>query len=119
VPALDGAPGGALLQTAIMPLRFEWDRAKAAANLRRHGVSFREAATIFADPLASTLLDPRHSETEDRLVTFGLSHRRRLLAVMFTERELRQEDGSLTDIIRIISARRATRAERHAYEEAP
>ena len=90
-----------------MSLEFEWDETKARQNLRKHGVSFDEASTIFNDPLALTIDDPVHSE-EDRFVTLGESHRRRLLVVVFTERG---------DRIRIISARAATRRERRNYEE--
>ena len=88
---------------------FEWDPAKARTNLRKHGVAFAEALTAFADPLGRILVDPRHSIAEERLVILGLSERRGLLAVMFTERGER---------IRLISARRATATERHEYEEA-
>lgn len=80
---------------------------QAAANLRKHRVSFSEAATVFADVLASTVADRAHSLTEERLVIFGMSERSRALAVMFTERGPR---------IRLISAREATRPEREAYE---
>ncbi len=65
-----------------MGFRFEWDSAKAASNLAKHGVSFDEASTVSSDPLSSTFSDPEHSLGEERLVIFGLSHRGRLLAVM-------------------------------------
>jgi uncharacterized DUF497 family protein len=91
-----------------MTLAFEWDDDKAKANQRKHRVSFEEASTVFGDPLALTIPDPLHSEEEDRFVTLGESHRRRLLVVVFTERG---------DKIRIISARAATRRERNDYEE--
>ena len=91
-----------------MALRFEWDPAKAAANLAKHGVSFDEAATAFGDPLGRVVPDPRHSVGEERLALLALSARERLLAVMFTERG---------EVIRIISARLATRHERRDYEE--
>lgn len=90
-----------------MALEFEWDPAKAAANLKKHRVSFDEAATVFGDPLASTISDRAHSLAEERLVIFGTSERSRVLAVMFTERGPR---------VRVISAREATRPEREAYE---
>ena len=77
-------------------------------NLKKHGVSFKEASTVFSDPLALTIPDPLHSEGEDRFITLGESHRRRLVVVVFTERR---------DKIRIISARLATRRERRDYEE--
>ena len=91
-----------------MAQRFDWDPAKAAANLRKHGVSFEEAASVFFDPLAYTFDDPDHSLGERRFVTFGLSQAGHLLAVMHTERGR---------VIRIISARRATRNERAIYEQ--
>lgn len=92
-----------------MGLRFEWDAAKAESNLRKHGVAFEEAATVFADPLALTIDDPDHSREEDRFITLGVSGGNRLLVVVHTDRE---------DRIRIISARPATRRERRSYEEA-
>lgn len=88
-------------------MEFEWDPNKAAANLRKHGVSFDEAATVLADPLSITVSDPDHSQEEDRFITVGLSYYRRLLIVVYTERELR---------IRLISARELTATERIAYE---
>ena len=87
---------------------FEWDPAKAAANLLQHGVSFEEAATVFLDPLAKIHDDPDHSATERRDIIVGHSVQGRLLVVSFTDR------GSK---IRLISARPATRHERHDYEE--
>jgi uncharacterized protein len=87
---------------------FEWDAAKAEQNLAKHGVSFEEATTALRDPLSATGVDPDHSFGEERFVTFGVSSRGRLLVVAHTERE---------DIIRIISAREATRPERKIYEE--
>ena len=91
-----------------MPLEFEWDPKKAAANVAKHGVTFEEAATVFADPLGRIVPDPRHSTEEERYVLLGLSHQRHLLVVMYVDRGGR---------IRIISARRATRRERRNYEE--
>ena len=88
--------------------RFEWDAAKALANLQKHGVSFDEATTVFRDTLSITIADPDHSESEDRFVDIGMSHRGQLLVVSYTERN---------DRIRIISARPPTRAERKSYEE--
>jgi uncharacterized protein len=85
-----------------------WDARKASANQRKHKVLFEEASTVLADPLAITGADPDHSLSEVRWITFGLSNRQRLLAVSHTE------EG---DIIRIISARAATRPERRLYEE--
>ena len=89
-------------------MRFEWDSAKAARNLRKHGVSFEEAVSVFYDPLAATGADPDHSEDEERFVTFGISSAGRLLVVTHSERG---------EVIRIISARAATPSERHIYEE--
>lgn len=89
-------------------MEFEWDRDKAAANLRKHGVSFEEASSVFGDALAITFNDPLHSVGEHRYLAFGVSHSGVLLVVSFAERRKR---------IRIISARRATRAERNIYEE--
>lgn len=89
-------------------MRFEWDPAKAAENLSRHGVSFEEAATVFRDTLSQTGQDPDHSSGEERFVIFGVSTGGRLLAVAHTERG---------DTIRIISARAATPGERRIYEE--
>ena len=91
-----------------MALTFEWDPQKAAANARKHGVTFDEAATAFGDPFGSVTDDPRHSVDERRQVLLGYSQANRLLAVMFTERG---------DRIRLISARTATRRERKDYEE--
>jgi uncharacterized DUF497 family protein len=90
------------------PLRFEWNPRKAAENLRKHGVAFEEATTVFFDPLSRTIADPDHSDDEPRFVTLGLSVRHNLLVVVHTERG---------DRIRIISARRATRKEKVKYEK--
>lgn len=90
-------------------MRFEWNGRKAAANRRKHNVSFDEAASVFSDPLSATGEDPDHSDEERRFVTFGVSSSGRLLVVAHAERG---------DSIRIISARRATRAEREIYEKA-
>ena len=87
---------------------FEWDPRKAEINLRKHGVSFTEAGTVFGDNLAITVPDPDHSNDEDRYITIGWSNRRRLLMVSHTDRG---------DQIRIISARELTKAERKEYEE--
>ena len=89
-------------------LSFDWDPEKAARNLAKHRVTFGEAASVFADRLSLTVPDPRHSIGEERLALLRLSSRGRLLVVVHTERE---------DIIRIISARAATRRERRMYEE--
>jgi uncharacterized DUF497 family protein len=89
-------------------VRLEWDARKADANLRKHGVSFEEASSVFHDPLSATGADPDHSIDEKRFVTFGVSSAGRLLVVAHAEQD---------DAIRIISARQATRAERKLYEE--
>ena len=88
-------------------MRFEWDPKKAARNLRRHGVSFAEALTVFYDPLAATFEDAHSSESETRLVTVGYSARGRLLVLCHTERGR---------ALRIISARQATADERKKHE---
>jgi uncharacterized DUF497 family protein len=88
---------------------FEWDPAKAAANLLQHGVAFEEAATVFLDPLAKIHGDPDHSVNERRDIIVGHSIRARLLLVSFADRGRK---------IRLISARPTTRRERHDYEEA-
>lgn len=91
-----------------MSLEFEWDQEKADSNRRKHRVSFAEAATVFADPLAAIFDDEVHSEEEQREIIVGHSADNRLLLVCFTER---------AGAIRIISARQATRRERRDYEE--
>jgi len=89
-------------------MQFEWDPPKAEINVKKHGVSFDEAATVFLDQLAVSGADPDHSLGESRYITFGISSLGRLLAVAHTHR---------TGAIRIISARRLTRSERKIYEE--
>ncbi|MEX1185819.1 MAG: BrnT family toxin [Gemmatimonadaceae bacterium] len=91
-------------------LRFEWDPQKAAANLRKHGVSFEEAETVFSDEHALLLDDPDHSIEEDNFILIGVSAKLRLLVVCHCYRE-----GD--EVIRIISARKATRTERRQYAE--
>ncbi|MFY9341305.1 MAG: BrnT family toxin [Planctomycetota bacterium] len=91
-----------------MDPQFTWDRDKAAANLRKHGVSFEEAVTAFRDPLARIHDDLHHSHEEHREILVGHSARGRLLLVSFTERGR---------TVRLISARRATRNERQDYQE--
>jgi uncharacterized DUF497 family protein len=91
-----------------MSVGFEWDTCKASANLRKHDVSFDEAATVFDDPLARIFDDPNHSLNERREIIIGHSIRERLLLVCFTERPSK---------IRIMSARPRTRKERKDYEE--
>lgn len=89
-------------------LHFEWDSAKAGANLKKHGVSFEEASTVFQNPLAMVLPDPTHSRGEQRVLIIGHSGTGRLVLVAFTER---------VDRIRIISAREPSARERREYEE--
>lgn len=92
-----------------MAIEFEYDPDKAAANARKHRVTFAEAMTAFADPLGGVVDDSEHSVGEARLVLLAQSSRRRLLVIMFTERG--------PDRVRLISARPATRPERRTYEE--
>lgn len=91
-----------------MTPQFSWDRRKAATNVAKHGVTFEEAASTFRDPTAAIFDDDRHSEDEHREIIIGHSEGHRLLIVSFTERN---------DIIRIISARKATRREQNDYEQ--
>ncbi|MBI4517587.1 MAG: BrnT family toxin [Deltaproteobacteria bacterium] len=88
-------------------MRFRSDSRKAEANLRKHGVSFEEASTVFGDPLAATRDDPDHSVDENRYLTMGYSNRQRLLVVSHCDEG---ED------VRIISAREPTSKERRQYE---
>ena len=92
-----------------MGLKFEWDKNKAAANIKKHGIAFDEALTVFSDPVARIFYDPEHSLTEDREIIIGHSINHRLLLVCFIERS--------RDVVRIFSARRATKKERKDYEE--
>ncbi len=93
----------------MVPIRVEWDPPKARINLRKHGVSFEEAETVFYDDHALLLDDPEHSGDEDRFVLLGLSSRLRVLVIVHTYRE---HDA----VIRLISARRATKAEQAGYD---
>lgn len=87
---------------------FDWDKSKAAGNLAKHKVSFEEAATVFADPLADTFDDPDHSSEERRFLMIGYSKKGRLLIVSHTD------DG---ETVRIISARQPTHGEQKSYEQ--
>jgi uncharacterized DUF497 family protein len=89
-------------------MHFEWDTVKDRKNLRKHGVTFEDASSVFYDLLAITGADPDHSEEEERMVTFGVSSSGQFLVIAHTER---------SDAIRIISARVATKHERQIYEE--
>ena len=89
-------------------MQFEWDAARAVSSVRRHGVNFDEASKVFADGLSATGRDLEHSHAEARFVTFGLSSKGRVLAVSHTDHG---------GVVRIISARPATRKEKRIYEE--
>ncbi len=89
-------------------MQFEWDAEKNEVNLQKHGVTFEEAVTVFADPLSDTFDDPDHSFDENRFLTIGTSSAGQLLIVSHTDR---------SDKIRIISAREVTRQERKSYAE--
>ena len=86
----------------------EWDEAKAAANLEKHGISFADAATVFGDPFYVDFYDPDHSLDERRYLIIGASKEGSIVIVSYTERN---------DVIRLISAREVTPTERKAYEE--
>lgn len=91
-----------------MDSNFEWDELKAQENLKKHGVDFQEAATVFSDPFSITIHDADHSIDENRFIDLGTSDKRRILIVVYTERG---------NNIRIISCRKATARERRDYEE--
>ncbi len=91
-----------------MKVKFEWDVQKEKTNLRKHGISFKEAQSVFLDDEALLIHDPDHSEDEDRFVLLGVSHKIRLLLVCHCYRENNQ-------IIRIFSARKADREETRVY----
>jgi uncharacterized DUF497 family protein len=86
--------------------RFEWDKIKAAKNLRKHQVSFEEAQSVFDDPMFITVVDEEHSDDEERYITIGVSRHGRLLVVAHTDR---------AGQIRVISARKATKREARFY----
>jgi uncharacterized protein len=89
-------------------IMFEWDEAKARQNVRKHGVSFEEAQTVFLDDHAIRFFDPDHSSAEDRFIMFGMSFKLRILVVCHCYQES-------DTVIRIISARKATRQESTHY----
>ena len=91
-----------------MGLKFEWDRRKAVLNIKKHGMSFEDAATAFGDPLSVTIHDPKHSDDEDRFLLLGETQDKKLVVVAHTDRK---------DTIRLINARPATRQEREDYEK--
>lgn len=90
-----------------MKPNFEWDEKKAKTNFQKHGVSFEEATSVFQDESSLTMNDIAHSADEERFIDIGLSSKRRILVVVYTERK---------NNIRIISCRKATLVERNAYE---
>jgi uncharacterized protein len=93
-----------------MGFHFDWDKTKAATNIKKHGIAFEEARTVFGDFHSITIPDPLHSKPkEDRFITTGTSYRHKLLVVVHCDRG---------DNIRIISARKATKREAREYEEA-
>lgn len=89
-------------------MNFDWDKSKAQANLAKHGVTFDEARSVFADPFYVDFYDPDHSDEEERYIIIGQSQQQRLLVVSYTERQQQT---------RLISAREATQREKQAYEE--
>ncbi|MEY5032152.1 MAG: hypothetical protein RL354_1183 [Planctomycetota bacterium] len=91
-------------------MRFDWDPEKASRNLRKHGVSFEEAQSVFYDEFAVQFFDAEHSVVEERFIMLGMSHAARLLVVVHCERRSGQ-------VVRIISARKATRSEAEHYRE--
>ncbi len=90
-----------------MPLKFEWNPGKAQKNIKKHRITFNEAATVFSAPLSMTFDDPDHSEDEERFIIIGFSISGKLLMVSYAEKK---------DSIRIISARKLTRKERKQHE---
>ena len=90
-------------------LYFEWDQNKNASNIKKHGVSFEEAKTVFSDDLARLISDPEHPEEEERFIMLGESIESNLLIVCHC---IRDEDS-----VRLISARKADKKERRTYEE--
>lgn len=89
-------------------IAYEWDSRKASANIRKHGVSFPEATSVFGDPMSVTIPDPDHSWDEERFLILGMSSLQKVLVVVHTIRGAR---------VRLISARTATRVEKRTYEE--
>jgi len=91
-----------------LTIGFEWDEEKARTNIKKHRVSFEEAVTVFSDPFSITIPDPDHSQDEERFIGIGSSEQGFVLVVVYAEQR-----GN----IRLISCRKATRAERRLYEE--
>ena len=96
-----------------MIYNFEWNPNKARANIRKHKVSFEDAATVFRDPAALTIFDPDHSDAEERWLTIGISRAGKVLLVCHTYKQIDAE----TAIIRIFSGRKATASEKRQYGE--
>ena len=96
-----------------MRYEFDWDPAKARRNLQKHGVSFERAARVFLDPFAISIFDQAHSEKEDRWITIGAEENEALLVIVHTFRNIDTE----VSLVRLISARKATKEEAHQYRE--
>lgn len=94
-------------------IQFDWDPAKAESNAKKHGVTFEEAMGVFVDPLASSILDPASPPAEERWITIGLNLAQRLLVVVHTHIDVSDD----IVVVRIISARKATKNERKQYEQ--
>jgi len=92
----------------VLSLTFEWDQTKDKLNIKKHGVSFEEASTIFGDPFSLTIFDEGHSLREDRFITVGKSYKGKIIVVVHADRRTN---------VRIISARPATRQEKKQYTE--
>ena len=90
-------------------MKFEWDSSKSSANVKKHGVSFAEAQTVFYDDFAVQFFDQEHSSSEDRLLLLGMSSEARLLLICHCERDA-------GEVVRLISARKATKRERAFYQ---
>jgi uncharacterized protein len=105
-------PQACIYIAIVRYIHFVWDEVKSRANVSKHGVSFEEARTVFFDENARLMHDPDHSKNEDRFVLLGMSRKPRLLLVCHCYREDDQ-------LIRIISARKATRAEARQYGGQP
>jgi len=95
-------------------MRFEWDPKKADLNRKKHGITFESAQSVFDDPLALTIPDEEHSEGEERWITLGQARSHMLVLVIHTYRDTQNEE-----VIRLISARRATPKERKQYINLP
>lgn len=102
------SPNQYMYNVQMTSLRFEWEPRKASANLKKHGISFEEAKSVFYDESARLISDPDHSEDEDRFILLGVSHSLRIILVCHCYR-------SGGNVIRIISARKATPKESKAY----